>query len=84
MINSSLEWQSKYSALELQIKKIKIGKKELIKIASNIDLMVIKLSNEEINCRRLQKQTDKHREILNNINSNIIQLEHLITFGLLL
>ena len=46
--------------------------------------MVKALSEEEINCRRQSKQTQKHRELLAKINEEIANYERYITFGVLL
>jgi hypothetical protein len=46
--------------------------------------MVKKLSEEEINCRRMGRQTRKHRELLEQINQEIAHYEQYLTFGVLL
>ena len=57
---------------------------DLIKICKNIGRLVSQLSLEEINCRRLHKQTIKHAELMNQINEQIDSLEQLITFAALI
>jgi hypothetical protein len=54
-----------------------------LRILVNIDRMIIHLSVEEINCRRYQKQTAKHKTLLANINAEIENYEQLITMGIL-
>jgi hypothetical protein len=46
--------------------------------------MVKELSKEEINCRRQQKQTRIHKEMLAKINEEITNYERMITFAVLL
>jgi hypothetical protein len=57
---------------------------EMWNISHNIGLMVRELSKEEINCRRQQKQTRQHKEMLDEINLEITNYERMITFAVLL
>lgn len=83
-INNSLDWEDVRVELEKPIYKMKKYRKELFLISKNIGLMVKELSNEEINCRRLQTQTSKHIKLLNEINVEIQNFEQLVTIGLLI
>ena len=56
---------------------------QLFNETSVIDKYVGALSIEEINCRRLGKQTRKHKEMVTAINKLIRDLELAITVGLL-
>ena len=82
-IQKSLDWVAVNIELDANVRKVKRNK-ELNLILKNIGLMVNKLSIEEINCRRLQRQTIKHKELLDGINNEIMQLEQLIMVGILL
>jgi hypothetical protein len=82
-IQKSLDWVAVNIKLDTNVRKVKRNK-ELNLILKNIGLMVNKLSIEEINCRRLQRQTIKHKELLDGINNEIMQLEQLIMVGILL
>ena len=46
--------------------------------------MITELSIEEIECRRKQKQTKRHKEMITKINKEIEKYEQMITFGTLL
>jgi hypothetical protein len=46
--------------------------------------MVKDLSKEEINCRRLGRQTRLHKEKVDKINEEIANYERMITFAVLL
>jgi DNA-dependent RNA polymerase auxiliary subunit epsilon len=46
--------------------------------------MITELSIEEVECRRKQKQTKKHLEMITKINEEITNYEQMITFGTLL
>jgi hypothetical protein len=53
-------------------------------MSNAIGAMVKKLSEEEINCRRQGRQTQKHAELLAQINQEIAHYEQYLTFGVLL
>ena len=54
---------------------------ELTKMLSNMDILIKTLSTEEVQCRRLHKQTQKHIELIKEINERIEFLDQMITFG---
>jgi predicted nucleic acid-binding Zn-ribbon protein len=83
-ITNSLEWAGVQIKLEHSAKQMKRYSNEMLRMSSNIGTMVKALSEEEINCRRQAKQTQKHRELLAKINEEIANYERYITFGVLL
>lgn len=83
-INQSLEWAELQNKLESPVRKLNKYSDEMLKISKNIGLMVNELSKEEINCRRHQKQTTRHKELLKEINCQIDNYENMITFAVLL
>lgn len=83
-INHSLEWAQIQIELEQLAKKLKRYSSDMLLISNNIGNLVKTLSEEEINCRRLGKQTRKHRVLLTKINKEINMYEQMLTFGLLL
>ena len=83
-IQSSLDWPTVQTALEAPLHKMKKYTHEMWNISHNIGLMVKELSKEEINCRRQQKQTRIHKEMLAKINEEITNYERMITFAVLL
>lgn len=83
-IESSLDWPGVQTALEAPLHKMSKYTNEMWNISHNIGLMVKELSKEEINCRRYQKQTRQHKEILDKINKEITNYERMITFAVLL
>jgi PP-loop superfamily ATP-utilizing enzyme len=83
-IQSSLDWPAVQTAMEAPLHKMKKYTQEMWNISHNIGLMVKELSKEEINCRRHQKQTRIHKEILAKINEEITNYERMITFAVLL
>ena len=83
-IQSSLDWPAVQTAIEAPLHKMKKHTDEMWNISHNIGLMVKELSKEEINCRRYQKQTRIHKEMLAKINEEITNYERMITFAVLL
>jgi len=83
-INTSLDWAQVQIALEAPAHKMKRYTNDMLKMSNAIGYMVKKLSEEEINCRRQGRQTQKHRELLVEINQEIANYEQYLTFGVLL
>ncbi len=83
-IHQSLDWAEVQTALEAPAHKMKRHTNDMLKMSNAIGSMVKKLSEEEINCRRQGKQTQKHRELLEEINREIANYEQYLTFGVLL
>lgn len=85
-ITTSLDWSSVSTHLIHNTHQITDRKnmRQMIKIVTNISTMITALSLEEINCRKLGKQTHKHKEMLTLINQEINNYEQMLTFGLLL
>ena len=83
-IRSSLDWPETQTVLEAPLYKMNNHTHEMWNISHNIGLMVRELSKEEIRCRRHQKQTRQHKEMLDEINLEITNYERMITFAVLL
>lgn len=83
-ITTSLDWGKVQIALEAPAHKMKRYTGDMLKMSDAIGHMVRKLSEEEINCRRQGKQTQKHKELLAEINHEIANYEQYLTFGVLL
>ncbi len=83
-ITTSLDWAEVQIALEAPAHKLKRYTGDMLKMSDAIGHMVKKLSEEEINCRRQGRQTQKHKELLAEINQEIANYEQYLTFGVLL
>ena len=83
-ITTSLDWAEVQIALEAPAHKLKRYTGDMLKMSDAIGYMVKKLSEEEINCRRQGRQTQKHKELLAEINQEIANYEQYLTFGVLL
>ena len=83
-IQSSLDWPAVQTAMEAPLHKMKKYTHEMWNISNNIGLMVKDISKEEINCRRHQKQTRLHKELVDKVNEEIANYERMITFAVLL
>jgi hypothetical protein len=82
-IQTSKDWPAIETELMERAKTLPAASKDLQKICKNIQILVSLLSKEEIECRRLQKQTIKHTELVSKVNEQIALLEQLITFAAL-
>jgi len=83
-IKNSLDWQKVQSELIKLAEGTGQYQQEMKKIVKNIEPMITKLSIEEIECRKKQKQTKRHQEMITKINEEISNYEQMITFGTLL
>ena len=83
-ITQSLDWAEVQIALEAPAYKLKCYTGDMLKMSKAIGYMVKKLSEEEITCRRMGRQTQKHKELLEQINQEILHYEQYLTFGVLL
>jgi hypothetical protein len=83
-ITQSLDWAKVQIALEAPAHKLKSYTSDMLKMSDAIGSMVKKLSEEEITCRRMGRQTQKHKELLEQINQEIAHYEQYLTFGVLL
>ena len=83
-ITQSLDWAQVQIELEAPAHKMKKHTNDMLKMSNAIGHMVKRLSEEEINCRRQGKQTQKHRELLAEVNQEIANYEQYLTFGVLL
>jgi hypothetical protein len=83
-LTTSLDWEQVRANIEAPVHKLKSYSGEMLLMSRNIALMVTKLSTEEIACRRTQKQTRKHKELIDIINAEIENYQQLVTFAVLL
>lgn len=81
-ITNSLDWRTVESELNSQISRIGYNL-DLVKMLHNIDSMVTKLSQLEVEARRTHK-TQIVNDQLQKINDAIDRLEKLLLIGLLL
>jgi PP-loop superfamily ATP-utilizing enzyme len=83
-IQTSMDWAQVQQRIELPVVRMKKYSGEMLKVSRNIGLMVKELSKEEITCRRMGKQTSKHKEQVDKINEEIANYERMLTFAVLL
>lgn len=83
-IQTSLDWASVQTRIEAPVHRMKKYSGEMLKVSRNIGHMVTELGKEEINCRRQGCQTQRHKEMVDNINQEIANYERMITFAVLL
>lgn len=83
-IQTSLDWTRVQIAIEAPVHRMNKYSDEMLLMSRNIGRMVTALSIEEITCRRLQKQTRLHKELVERINAEIENYERMVTFAVLL
>jgi hypothetical protein len=64
--------------------KSKIAKRDLIKMIRAVDMAMTAMDQELVECRRMHKETSKFRELLQQANERIDNLEKHITFAALI
>jgi len=72
--------------IERQIPQIrnKVARRDLMKMLKNIDVAVNAASRESVECRRLHKETLHYRELVQQAQALITNLEQHLTFAALL
>lgn len=83
-LRTSLDWAQVDIELTKRERQSKKHQHDLYKMRKAIGDMVKQLSIEELNCRRVKRQTQYHAELLERINKSIHDFELMVTFGLLL
>lgn len=83
-IQTSLDWAQVQIKIEAPVYRMNKYTHEMFLLSKNIGHMVTELSKEEINCRRLGKQTRTHKELVEKINEEIANYERMVTFAVLL
>ena len=79
-----MDWAEVQRRIEAPIHSMKRYNHEMWNISHNIGLMVKQLSKEEVTCRRQQRQTRQHAEMVDKINEEIANYERMLTFAVLL
>lgn len=81
-IKNSVDWTHIELQLKSQLKQINYNP-DLVKLLSNISIMVNKLSKQEVECRRINNFS-QCENTLTEINETINRLEKLIIIGKLM
>lgn len=64
--------------------KNKIARRDLIKMVKTIDQAIVAADMESVVCRRAKKETVKYRELIQQVDQLLTNLEQHITFASLL
>jgi hypothetical protein len=64
--------------------KNKVARKDLLKMVKTIDVSIVAADMESVECRRLKRETIRYRELIQQIESLLTNLEQHITFACLL
>ena len=64
--------------------KHKIARKDLLKMVRTIDVAMVAADMESVECRRLHRETSRYKELVNQAEDLITNLEQHLTFAVLL
>lgn len=64
--------------------KNKVARRDLLKMVKAIDKAIVAADMESVECRRVKKETARYRELVQNVNDLLTNLEQHITFASLL
>jgi cell division FtsZ-interacting protein ZapD len=64
--------------------KHKVARRDLLKMVKAIDRAIVAADMESVECRRVKKETARYRELIQNVNDLLTNLEQHITFASLL
>ena len=64
--------------------KNKVARSDLLKMVKAIDRAIVAADMESVECRRLKRETPRYRELVQNVNDLLTNLEQHITFANLL
>ena len=64
--------------------KNKVARRDLLKMVKTIDVAIVAADMESVTCRRLKRETLRYKELVNNVNNLLTNLEQHITFANLL
>jgi hypothetical protein len=69
---------------QIAMVKHKIARKDLLKMVRTIDVAMIAADMESVECRRLHKETNRYKELVDRADKLITNLEQHLTFAVLL
>jgi hypothetical protein len=64
--------------------KNKVARKDLLKMVKTIDVAIVAADMESVECRRVHKETLRYRELVQEVDVLLTNLEQYITFANLL
>ena len=64
--------------------KHKVARRDLLKMVKTIDVAIVAADMESVECRRLKRETVRYKELVQNVNNLLTNLEQHITFASLL
>jgi hypothetical protein len=64
--------------------KNKTAQKDLLKMIRTIDAAMVAADMESVECRRLKRETARHRDLVKKAEDLIVNLEQHLTFAMLL
>jgi hypothetical protein len=68
----------------IAVVKNKVARRDLLKMVKTVDVAIVAADMESVECRRNKKETARYRELVQQVNELLTNLEHHITFANLL
>jgi predicted nucleic acid-binding Zn-ribbon protein len=70
--------------LKISAIKSKVAYRDLRKMLANVDKVITEISKESVECRRNKKDTPKYKDLIQQANELLTNLEQHITFAALI
>lgn len=64
--------------------KNKVARRDLLKMVKAVDIAIVAADMESVECRRVKKETPRYKELTQNVDALLTNLEQHITFASLL
>ena len=64
--------------------KHKVARRDLLKMIKAVDVAIVAVDQESVECRRLRRETARYKELVQKVNELLTNLEQHITFASLL
>ena len=64
--------------------KNKVARRDLLKMVKGVDQAIVAADMESVECRRMHRETARHRELVQKVDNLLTNLEQHITFANLL
>jgi hypothetical protein len=64
--------------------KNKVARRDLMKMVKGVDVAIVAVDMESVECRRMHKESIRYKELVKKVNDLLTNLEQHITFAMLL
>lgn len=64
--------------------KNKVARRDLLKMVKAVDMAIVAADMESVECRRIKRETPRYRDLVQTVDTLLVNLEQHITFASLL